>query len=419
MAEASSSMTLTRVARWVRAIRGVAWTRHLVEMQGQDQQALRQELESLKRAHEDLIVQTTDKLDSSAKQLVDALEQMLVMRRGLDDVIAMQQQLDTAQRQLDTGQQRLDTTQQQHAAEQQQLAAKQQQLDEKQQQLTDTQQTLTAALESSSISQRRLDDSLAGLRNAQGELDARQAEFRAELARLAPSIPRLARAGDGDAATWLYAAFEETFRGTRDQIRERLAAYLPDARAAHTATGGVVIDVGCGRGEWLELMRDEGIPSRGVDENALVVDQCRERGLDAIHGDAISYLEKVAEQSLAAVTAFHVVEHLSLPRHLQLLVAAHRAIAPDGVLILETPNPENLVVGAWTFHMDPSHLRPLPPTLLRFLIEAVGFEVADVRRLNSDDSLVDRAAQEQWPAGVQQLLCGPRDFSVIARRPKI
>ena len=154
-----------------------------------------------------------------------------------------------------------------------------------------------------------------------------------------------------------------------------------------------MVDARCGRGEWLELLLDEGIPARGVDENALIVRQCRELGLDVIHGDAISHLESVPERTLSAVTAFHIVEHLSLPRHLQLLVAAHRALAPNGVLVLETPNPENLVVGAWTFHMDPSHMRPLPPTLLRFLLEAVGFEVAEVRRLNSDDGLKEIAAR--------------------------
>ena len=361
MAEAVASVAATtRIARWVRALRGVAWTRHVVETHTAEQHELRGALDHLRRTQSDMVGEMRAKVDSATLELADAHRQLAAVHRGLRDVAAMQQQFAAGQA------------------------------------------TVSAALDALSDSQRQLDASLAELRTAH--------------ARLAPSIPHLARAGNEDAATWLYAAFEETFRGTRPQIRERLASYVSDVRAAHAATGGAVVDAGCGRGEWLELLLDEGIPARGVDENALIVRQCRELGLDVIHGDAISHLESVPERTLSAVTAFHIVEHLSLPRHLQLLVAAHRALAPNGVLVLETPNPENLVVGAWTFHMDPSHMRPLPPTLLRFLLEAVGFEVAEVRRLNSDDGLKEIAAREQWPSGIQQLLCGPRDFSVIARR---
>ena len=256
------------------------------------------------------------------------------------------------------------------------------------------------------------------LTSSHDELRAVQTKLAAEVLRLAPRFPPLAGAGDIDSATWLDAAFEETFRGTREQVRQRLAVYLPDVRDAFAATGRLgVVDVGCGRGEWLELMRTEGIAARGIDQNVFIVNQCRELGLDAQQADAMKALTHQPTRSLAAVTAFHLVEHLRLAEQLQLMVAAFDALAPGGLFIVETPNPENLIVGAWTFYMDPTHQRPLPPTLLRFLLEGVGFEVIDVRRLHSEDELAERATREGWPAGVQELLCGPRDFGVIARRP--
>ena len=98
------------------------------------------------------------------------------------------------------------------------------------------------------------------------------------------------------------------------------------------------------------------------------------------------------------------------------MTAAHRALAPGGILVLETPNPENVLVGACTFYMDPTHLRPVPPTLLRFLLEASSFEVLDVRRLHPDDAMVARAEREGWPAGLTEALGAPRDYAIVARR---
>ncbi len=287
-----------------------------------------------------------------------------------------------------------------------------------QEQLTASQAPLAALPGQLSALQGKLSALQGKLSASHDELQAVQTKLAAEVSRLAPRFPPLAGAGDIDSATWLDAAFEETFRGTREEVGQRLAVYLPEIREAFAATGRLgVVDVGCGRGEWLELMRAEGIAARGIDQNAFIVKQCRELGLDAQQADAMKALTDQPPRSLAAVTAFHLIEHLRLAEQLQLMVAAFGALAPAGLFILETPNPENLIVGAWTFYMDPSHQRPLPPTLLRFLLEAVGFEVIEVRRLHSDDELAERAKREGWPAGVQELLCGPRDFGVIARRP--
>ncbi len=265
----------------------------------------------------------------------------------------------------------------------------------------------------------RLADTLQAFQTAHaadvGRLDGGQ---RALAQRIDPPLPRLARAGDSNPSEWLYAAFEETFRGSRDEIAARLAVHVPDMRSAVEATGGKPIaDVGCGRGEWIERLRDEGLLAWGVDINPEVVAGGKARGLDVRLGNGVDALDAQEPGSLATVTAFHVVEHLPLAEQLRLMVAAHRALAAGGVMIVETPNPENLLVGAWTFYMDPTHLRPLPPSLLRFLMEVSGFEIVAVRRLHPDDAFVERAKREGWPAGLVEILGGPRDYAIVARRP--
>ena len=370
---------LDRLIGWLRAVRPAASSRRLIEAQEAELRDLRHALEKLEQSSGISTAEVAAKLELVRHEFAH-------LTPRVDEALALRVPFAA----LDSSLKHLTTIQEQLAASQAPLSALPGQL---------------SALQGK-------------LSSSHDELQAVQTKLAGEVSRLAPRFPSLAGAGDLDAATWLDAAFEETFRGPREEVRQRLAVYLPEVRDAFAASGRLgVVDVGCGRGEWLELMRTEGIAARGIDQNAFIVNQCRELGLDAQQGDAMKALTDQPARSLAAVTAFHLVEHLRLAEQLQLMVAAFGALAPAGLFILETPNPENLIVGAWTFYMDPTHQRPLPPTLLRFLLEAVGFEVIEVRRLHSDDDLAERAKREGWPAGVQELLCGPRDFGVIARRP--
>jgi SAM-dependent methyltransferase len=390
--------TTSRIGRWIRALRAVARVQRTVEAQGAEQRAIRGAIDDLVRLHGNMLTDIAARFDAGEKHVVEVQAKGAELEADLLRLTDAQQRLAEAQERFNEIQERVNETQQRLAVS----------LD-----------TMTGTLKSLGDGQRQIDIRLADFDSAQSRIEEQQQRLSEQQERLAPELPHLSRAGETDSATWLYAAFEETFRGTREQIRQRLDPYVADVRASHSATGSLpVLDVGCGRGEWLELMRTAEISARGVDENAFVVNQCHELSLDAVQRDAIAYLSEVPESSLAAITAFHVVEHLPLPRQLQLFVAAYRALAPDGIFVVETPNPENLVVGAWTFHMDPSHLRPLPPTLLRFLLEAVGFDVVDVRRLNVDDAMTQRAEQEGWAAGIRPFLCGPRDFGVVARRSR-
>lgn len=217
-----------------------------------------------------------------------------------------------------------------------------------------------------------------------------------------------------------YAAFENRFRGGSDDIRARVSVYAPVVRRAGAGTQDApVLDIGCGRGEWLELLRDEGMHAEGVDLNRVTVDECRARGLRVMEGDGIEYLRTLAANSVGAITAIHVIEHLSFSRMVALLDEALRVLRPGAVAIFETPNPENLLVGACSFYTDPTHLRPLPPESTRFVVEARGYVAVSIQRLHE-------APQQNWVSDgapavrtlLNRLLYGPQDYAVIGYKPK-
>lgn len=222
----------------------------------------------------------------------------------------------------------------------------------------------------------------------------------------------------------LYQDLEDRFRGTADEVRAKVAPYLADIEA--TAVDGPVVDVGCGRGEWLSLLAEAGISAYGVDTNEVVVERCRAQGLDVRAGDALVHLRELEPGSLRAVTSFHVVEHLSLDTLVGLIDAALVALAPGGVLVLETPNPTNLNVGAASFYLDPTHLKPLHPQFLEFLVEQRGFASVEGRYLNPEggpqldvDDLATAGTRDRARTLVDRInwaLGGPMDFGLVARK---
>jgi len=181
----------------------------------------------------------------------------------------------------------------------------------------------------------------------------------------------------------LYVSFEDRFRGTREQVKSTQQVYL--GYLADVGAGvptAPVLDIGCGRGEWLELLREQGLTARGLDLNRVMIHECHGYGLEVIEGDAIEYLRRQPANSLGAITGFHIVEHLPFPQLITLLDETLRVLKPGGVAIFETPNPENLVVGAYTFYFDPTHRNPLPPPTLQYLVEIRGFAKVDILRLH-------------------------------------
>lgn len=190
-----------------------------------------------------------------------------------------------------------------------------------------------------------------------------------------------------------YRAFEDRYRGSRDIIKSRLNAYLPFILPLQSVFGSCNgVDLGCGRGEWLELMQENGIDVRGIDVDQGMLEAARERNLNVSYGDAIQYLQSLASESQVLVSGFHIAEHLPFDLLQEVVQESLRVLKPGGLLILETPNPENILVGTTNFYLDPSHQRPIPPLLLSFMVEHYGFERVKTLRLQEPIGLTGNAS---------------------------
>ena len=219
----------------------------------------------------------------------------------------------------------------------------------------------------------------------------------------------------------LYVSFEDQFRGTRAEIQQRLQVYLPYLRQAGIgADDRPILDLGCGRGEWVELLWREGFAARGIDLNRVMVAECRERGLWVDEAEALACLRALPDASLGAVTGLHIIEHLPLTVLMDLLDEALRVVRPGGLAIFETPNPENLMVSAYNFYFDPTHRNPLPPRLSSFLLEGRGWTSVEILRLNPYPDHQRFSVAEgpsQITSWLNEVFCGPQDYAVIGRKP--
>ncbi|WP_213767047.1 class I SAM-dependent methyltransferase [Caballeronia sp. dw_19] len=157
-------------------------------------------------------------------------------------------------------------------------------------------------------------------------------------------------------------------------IKSRQSVYLPLVEELANRVQKKVLDVGCGRAEWLELLGERGVPAEGLDLNEDFVAEGQRAGLNVFSADAMQYLGEQPDQSYGLVSAFHVVEHLGFENLLLFLREAYRVVDDGGAILLETPNPANLLVGACNFYLDPTHERPIPSILLSFAAEFSGFE---------------------------------------------
>lgn len=210
-----------------------------------------------------------------------------------------------------------------------------------------------------------------------------------------------------------YRAFEERYRGTRELIAQRLKVYdsftVPLAAAYPDA---VTLDLGCGRGEWLELAASHGFDAFGVDLDEGMLAACRERGLHVKTADALTTLRERADASVALISAFHLVEHLPFELVQELVLEAQRVLMPGGLLIMETPNAENLMVGTNNFYLDPSHVKPIPALLLGFVADFSGFARHVVVRLHGEPVPGPGAA-----VGLLSVLYGVSlDYAIVAQK---
>lgn len=246
----------------------------------------------------------------------------------------------------------------------------------------------------------------------------RTRQLQDEVSVLQPQGPA-ENSGDAPVDDSFYIAFEDHFRGSEDMIRERLSYYLPliDRQLTAELKAAPMADIGCGRGEWIGLLGEAGYSATGIDLNDRNIDACRARGLNAIKGDGIAWLREAKSQSLSLISSFHVIEHLTLAQLNSLLVEALRCLKPGGLLIVETPNPENLVTAANRFYTDPSHKNPIPPDLTEFLLRHKGFEDVRIHRLHPCPEGEWLEESSETARRLNALLYGPQDYAAIAIKP--
>ena len=171
-----------------------------------------------------------------------------------------------------------------------------------------------------------------------------------------------------------YKAFEDCHRGSEDEIKNRLTYYIPYIeQVIRNQETEYILDLGCGRGEWLELLKDHHYTAKGVDMNETMVNCCIEKGLNVTCEDAISYLKKLPDCSVKMITGFQLGEHLRAGALEQLVEEAYRVLQFHGILLLELPNCKNIEVGSSNFYNDPTHIRPVSSEYLEFMAKYKGF----------------------------------------------
>jgi O-antigen chain-terminating methyltransferase len=276
------------------------------------------------------------------------------------------------------------------------------------------------------------------------ELVARTGELLTEVRRLQARLESVERAGLPAAAVAApphepspasgpsplsYLAFEEKHRGPADLVREKQRVYVRRFEGAP----GRVLDAGCGRGEFLELLREAGVPAYGVDLDAEMAARAREKGLEVGVGDLLGHLSGLPDGSLGGIFAAQVVEHMDTAALVSFVRLAHAKLAPGGRFVAETINPACLATFSGAFYLDLTHTRPVHPEALRFLLEGTGFreveleftspipqemklqEIDVARWLHDADREFVRLVNDNF-GRLNGLVYGCQDYAVIARR---
>jgi len=206
-----------------------------------------------------------------------------------------------------------------------------------------------------------------------------------------------------------YGRFAERFRGSEDYVKNGQRFYLPYFTGRRE-----VLDIGCGRGEFLELMREAGVPAHGIDLSPESVELCRQKGLQAEAADMFAYLADLPESSLDGIISAQVVEHLPPERLPEMIRLAASRLQRDGVLAIETPNPECLAIFASHFYLDPTHTRPVPHPLLSFYMEEYGLGGIEVHRLSP--AIESMPALAGLPEDFREAFFGGLDYAIVGRK---
>jgi 2-polyprenyl-3-methyl-5-hydroxy-6-metoxy-1,4-benzoquinol methylase len=223
------------------------------------------------------------------------------------------------------------------------------------------------------------------------------------------SLPAGAAAQPVPTLLFDYGKFAEKFRGPEEYVKNGQRIYLPDFSGRQS-----VLDIGCGRGEFLEMMRDAGVPARGIDLSEESVAICRAKGLNAEVADLFLYLNELQEASLDGIFCSQVVEHLAPERLPEMIKLCAASLARGGVIAIETPNPECLAIFATHFYLDPTHTRPVPSALLAFYMEEFGVGRIETRKLApAVDSMPSLA---ELPAAFRDGFFGALDYAILGKK---
>lgn len=206
-----------------------------------------------------------------------------------------------------------------------------------------------------------------------------------------------------------YGKFAEKFRGPEEYVKNGQRIYLPDFSGRQN-----VLDIGCGRGEFLEAMRDAGVPARGIDLSEESVATCRAKGLDAEVADLFVYLNELPESSLDGIFCSQVVEHLAPDRLPEMIKLCASRLSRGGVIAIETPNPECLAIFATHFYLDPTHTRPVPAALLAFYMEEFGVGRIETRKLAP--AVESMPSLAELPAAFRESFFGALDYAIVGKK---
>jgi O-antigen chain-terminating methyltransferase len=220
-----------------------------------------------------------------------------------------------------------------------------------------------------------------------------------------------------------YVAFEDANRGTREEVLCKHQPYLSlidkHRKQFQQLWSLPILDVGCGRGEWLQLLKEHQMEAVGIDMNPVMITTCQQQGLRVHHSDAVTWLKQQQDNSVALITGFHIIEHLPFEVLFNLFAEAYRVLAPSGMIIFETPNPENILVGSHTFYHDFTHRNPITPTAIQFLAQYHNFGDIDILRLHPYPSEAKVAGHDALTERVNGHLTGPQDFAILAVKPNL
>ncbi len=207
-----------------------------------------------------------------------------------------------------------------------------------------------------------------------------------------------------------WARFAEQFRGSEEKIREQQKLYVQRFAGA----SGAILDIGCGRGEFLDAAKAAGLPARGVDQNPESIALCRSKGLEVEQADLFEYIESLPDGSLGGAYCAQVVEHLPPSGVLRLVKLLGQKLRLGALVAIETPNPECLAIFATHFYLDPTHTRPIPAPLLRFYLEEAGFGSVQIERLAP--AIESMPALAELPPIFRDAFFGGLDYAIFATK---